>query len=79
MVDYQQLYEQGEVINQQQSLIIDDLKTENAIIRYELAQLKKMIFGSRHERFATTEQNPAQLTLGVQADEVNATHLSAAK
>jgi hypothetical protein len=44
-----------------------------------LAQLKKMIFGSRHERFATTEQNPAQFTLGVQADEVNATHLSAAK
>ena len=79
MVDYQQLYEQGEVINRQQSLIIDELKTENAIIRHELAQLKKMIFGSRHERFATTEQNPAQLTLDVQADEVNATHLSAAK
>jgi transposase len=79
VVDYQQLYEQGEVINRQQSLIIDELKTENAIIRHELAQLKKMIFGSRHERFATTEQNPAQLTLDVQADEVNATHLSAAK
>lgn len=38
-----------------------------------------MIFGSRHERFAAIEQNPAQLTLDVQADEMNATNLTAAR
>ena len=50
-----------------------------SLLSFELDQLKKMIFGSRHERFAAIEQNPAQLTLDVQADEMNATNLTAAR
>jgi hypothetical protein len=77
VVDYKQLYEQSEVVNRQQSGIIEDLKTENTMIRHELDQLKKMIFGSRQARFAPMDQNPAQLSLAMQADEVQATSLTA--
>ena len=39
-----------------------DLKQENAYLKFELDRMKKLIFGSKKERF-TTEENPLQLSL----------------
>ena len=39
------------------------LKRENAMLRHELEQLKKLIFGSKNERFVPA-QRPEQLSLG---------------
>lgn len=64
--DYKDLYE-GSL------LAIDSLT-------HELAQLKKMIFGSRHERFvATDDNNPStQLTLDLDAETIAACKITAA-
>jgi len=55
-LDYKALYEQ-------QAIIIEEL-------RRELAQLKKMIFGSSHERFVPQNANPAQLSLDLAVDAI---------
>lgn len=41
-----------------------------AALKGELETLKKMIFGSRHERFTPDQSNPHQLSLGIQTDSV---------
>ena len=48
-------------------------------LEHELNQLKKMIFGSRHERFVPTDINPSQLSLGIQAEEIIASNIAGAK
>lgn len=40
-----------------------DLRAENLYFKQELAQLKRMIFGSRNERFI--QEDPGQLSLGL--------------
>ena len=45
-------------------------KTENAALKHELAQLKRLIFGSKQERFVPTE-NPEQLALDLAQEAVN--------
>jgi len=59
--DYKQLYEASEARNNQ-------LQVQLAGLQQQLSQLQKMIFGSRQERFVPAETNPAQLSLGIQAD-----------
>lgn len=61
--DYKVLYE--EVI-----LKFDALQVKYAALEHEVAQLKKMIFGSKHERFIPSENNPSQLTLDIQAEQI---------
>ena len=51
------------VLYEEQKVIIDAL-------RHELDQLKKLIFGSRSERFLPAESNPAQLSLGLQVEPI---------
>ena len=46
---------------------IAQLKCDLAAVRLELDKLKKMVFGSKHERFVPTE-NPSQLSLDIQAE-----------
>jgi transposase len=46
-IDYKKLYEQGQQVNLQLQQMVEKLQLE-------LMQLKKLIFGSRHERFITT-------------------------
>jgi transposase len=41
-------------------------------LEHELAQLKKMIFGAKHERFVPTDPNNTQLDLGIEAEVVAA-------
>lgn len=52
-IDYKMLYEQSQL--------------SIASLQHELTQLKKMIFGSKHERFIPTNNNPSQLSLDIQA------------
>jgi hypothetical protein len=49
-------------------------------LRHELDQLKKMIFGSRQERFIPGQStDPIQLSMGLPAEQVAATSLIKAK
>lgn len=57
---------------EQQLTIVADLNHTIADLTHQLAQLKKMIFGSRHERFIPTDDtktNP-QLSLALDADTI---------
>jgi transposase len=65
-IDYKTLFEQ-------QQLVVFQL-------RHELDQLKKMIFGAKQERFIPGgSPDPAQLTMGLSAEQVAATSLIKAK
>jgi len=65
-IDYKTLFEQ-------QQLVIFQL-------RHELDQLKKMIFGTKQERFIPGgAPDPAQLTMGLSAEQIAATSLIKAK
>jgi transposase len=50
-------------------VLYEDINVKYTALQYEVAQLKKMIFGSRQERFITAENNPAQLILDIQAEQ----------
>jgi transposase len=63
VLDYKVLYEQGKSENAALQIRVDTLSRE-------LAQLKKMIFGSRHERFVPSTQPTSQLTLGMTIDAI---------
>ncbi|MEJ7829965.1 MAG: IS66 family transposase [Segetibacter sp.] len=58
-LDYKELYEQS--------------KLQILSLTQQLDQLKKMIFGSRHERFVPADVNTSQLSLGIQAEQTAAT------
>lgn len=51
-----------------QLIAAKDLQIES--LRAELNGLKKMIFGSKHERFVASEDNTSQLPLGISAETV---------
>ena len=64
-IDYKSLYEHSQ------------LRVEK--LEHELLQLKKMIFGSRHERFAPTDVNPSQLSLDIQSEQTAICNIADAK
>jgi len=64
-IDYRSLYEQSQL------RIVD--------LEQQLAQLQKMIFGSRQERFIPSDINPSQLVLDIQAEAVAACSVVDAK
>jgi len=64
-IDYQCLYE--------------DLQLKYNTVVHELEQLKKMIFGSKHERFIPSNTNSLQLTLAIQAEAVAQCNIAAAQ
>jgi transposase len=55
-LDYKGLYEKGKAENEALQITV-------AALRHELELLKKMIFGSRHERFAPSSPESSQLAL----------------
>ena len=64
--DYKALYEESQLVITQ--------------LRHELDQLKKMIFGSRQERFIPGQStDPTQLSMGLPAEQLAATSLIKAK
>ena len=62
-IDYKALYQQSESLNQSLQLQVLELTQQ-------LAQLKKMFFASKHERFIASEQNTSQLSLDIQAEAI---------
>ncbi len=63
--DYKTLYEQSQA--------------EITFLKQELAKLKQLIYGSRHERFIPSNNNPAQLALAIQAEEVAQCNITSVK
>jgi len=61
--DYKLLYEQ-------KSQAFDALQVTVAGLQQQLAQLQKMIFGSKHERFVPSDTNHPQLSLGIQTESI---------
>lgn len=59
--------------------ICETLTFENLQLKQQLDQLKKMIFGSRHERFVPTDINPSQLALDIHAEQTAACNIAEAK
>jgi hypothetical protein len=49
------------------------------VVVHELQQLKKLIFGSKHERFIPENNNPSQLSLNIEARVVAACSITDAK
>ncbi|HEU4609592.1 MAG TPA: IS66 family transposase [Chitinophagaceae bacterium] len=70
-IDYKHLYESTRRDNEQLSFKITQLQ-------HELAQLKKLIFGSRQERFIPTAGSN-QLALAITAEQVQATQVMSAQ
>lgn len=48
-------------------------------LEQQLSRLKKMIFGSRHERFIPSDINPSQLSLNIEAEQTAACRVAEAK
>ncbi len=63
--DYERLYEPSQL--------------EIMELKQQLAQLRKMIFGARHERFIPTENNSEQLALDIHADSLATCSIREAK
>jgi len=63
VLDYKALYEEQKAQNEALQLTV-------ATLRHELDQLKKMIYGSRHERFVPESLQMAQLTLDLAVETV---------
>lgn len=60
--------------------LCEKLQMENAFLKQELAQLKKIIFGSRQERFVASDAiTPEQLSLNLQAEAIAAVKITDAK
>jgi transposase len=65
-IDYKSLYAQSQI--------------DIAFLKQELAQLKKIIFGSRQERFMPTDANASQqLSLNVEAEAIAAVKIADTK
>lgn len=70
-IDYKRLYESSQKDNEQLTFRLTQLQ-------HELAQLKKLIFGSRQERFVCTVSSN-QLTLGITAENIDTCQVTTAK
>jgi transposase len=60
-------------------ILYEDLQLKYTSLLLEISQLKKMIYGSRQERFIPSLNNPAQLTLDVQAEQTLQCRITEAK
>ena len=59
--------------------LCETLQFEILQLKQQLDQLKKMIYGSRHERFIPADINPSQLSLAIQAEATASCNLADAK
>lgn len=72
IIDYKSLYEQQLSLNEQLQFTI-------ASLQYQLDNLKKVIYGSKQERFIPSNNNPSQLALDIQTETVAAVKISSAQ
>lgn len=68
--DYKAMYEQSQALNA-------SLQLQMLQLSQQLAQLQKMIFGSRHERFVPEDPTHPQLSLDLMAEPTNSALISA--
>jgi transposase len=59
--------------------LYEDLQIKQQALLHEIAQLKKIIFGSKHERFIPSANNPSQLALDIQATQTAQCNIAEAK
>jgi transposase len=71
-VDYKALYEQGQALNASLQLQVLQLSQQ-------LAQLQKMIFGSKHERFVADDPTHPQLSFNLPAEAIASAAVTATK
>ncbi len=64
-IDYKSLYEHSQL--------------RIVTLEHQLTQLKKMIFGSRHERFLPSDVNTSQLSLNIEAEAIATCSVADAK
>jgi len=78
-IDYKVLHQQEveEKLRLQQEN--ENLRFKLTSLEQQLNQLQKMIFGTKHERFIPIENNPGQLSLGIQAEAVAQSSITDAK
>jgi transposase len=60
-IDYKGLYEQQKAVN-------EELQYQISALTVELEKFKKMLFGSKHERFEATDDNKINLQLKLDLD-----------
>jgi transposase len=63
VIDYKRMYE--------------EMLVKHSMLLHELEQLKKLIYGSKTEKFIPAVQNPAQLSLDIQAEQPAARNITA--
>jgi transposase len=51
-------------------IMYEEALSEITLLKHQLAELQRLIFGSKNERFIPTDQNSAQLSLSIQAEQV---------
>lgn len=49
--------------SEKQQRLFEVLQQEASLLKHQLAQLKRMLFGSKRERFENNDHNAAQLVL----------------
>jgi transposase len=69
-INYKDLYEQTLVLYHQSIDAHTNTMLQITTLRHELDNLKRMIFGSKNERFIPTNSTSSQLSLDMQADAV---------
>ena len=81
-IDYKGLYEasQSELLQMKDQLQkFAGLQLQTIQLQQQLAQLQKMIFGSRHERFVPADISSSQLSLDIEAEAVASCSIAEAK
>src|SRR5216684_6945054 len=68
-IDYKVLYEESV---EQYRKLVNESSMRIAAFQHELDILKRLIFGSKNERFVPEESSPSQLSLDMQSDAVAA-------
>jgi transposase len=69
-IDYKSLYEGAQHQLQETLCAV-------ALLQHRIAQLEKMIFGSKHERFVPSSTTPGQLSLDLNADAIAEVNITA--
>jgi len=60
-------------------VLYEEALSEIALLKTELQQLRKLIFGSKHERFIPAANTPGQLALDMQAESIAQCNITDAK
>jgi len=68
-IDYKTLYEESV---ERYEKFVNESSLKIAAFQHELDNLKRLIFGSKNERFVPAESSPSQLSLDIQTDTVAA-------